>query len=189
MTTAAPAEFYDTILADPEALGLIPLEQSPWLPLYRAAAALIPAHMSLADLGCGTGRFAKLLNRPDYIGIDFSVAAINEATRYADGFGTFIVGDLRDIPLPDAGTFVLLEVLEHLEEDIALLRRIPVGALVVLSVPSYESEAHLRQFEAPGSALDRYEDVLELCQWQRIRLRLRHDRYWHLISGYAKGQP
>lgn len=171
--TTEPA-YYDEGFAKPDSLHLLPLETSPWLPLYEAAARQITPPASIVDLGCGTGRFAALLARDGihtgpYTGLDFSSVAVAEARRYvSDDRFAFEVADLRTCDIPDADVYVCLEVLEHLEDDLGLLKRIPPGRAVVFSVPSYNSEAHLRTFPRPGDALERYDLIIGTASWQRI---------------------
>lgn len=160
-------DYYDTHLER----VLLPLETSPWLPVYQAAVSLLPLptdNPSLADLGCGTGRCARLLKERgyrDYWGVDFSSARVAEARRYVPGW-RFDVGDLfaPDVQeqIQRRDTFIVLEVLEHLREDLALLRTLPTGAVVVFSVPTYDSAAHVRRFVDVDVASSRYETVVEL---------------------------
>ena len=116
-----------------------PLETSPWRDLYEAAASLLSPqnHAVIADIGCGTGRFARLLyNRgyTQYWGVDFSDARIYEARTYVPEF-QFSVGNIFDSWVKDKfekfNTFVLLENLEHIYEDLTLLSAIPNGSRVI----------------------------------------------------------
>lgn len=178
------ADFYDQGFADPRNLALRPLEQSPWLPLYSAAASQIPQAASIVDLGCGTGRFARLLyddpaRTGSYIGIDFSEVAIEEARRYVPQ-AEFRVADLRDCEIPEADIYVCLEVLEHIDDDLGLLRRLPAGAGVVMSVPSFKAETHVRSFPSAADSIERYDEVVGLSAWQRIPAP---DTFIHLLQG------
>lgn len=88
------------------------------------------------DVCCGTGELGQHVR--DYHGIDFAGAAVrgNPLLRQGDVFQE----DLRGYD-----TYVILEALEHLD-DLALLGRIPVGADVVFSVPSFADPAHVRTY-------------------------------------------
>ncbi|MGE5112203.1 MAG: class I SAM-dependent methyltransferase [Acidobacteriaceae bacterium] len=72
---------------------------------------------TVVDLGCGTGRFTRRLDRPDLevIGVDFSRASL-ELARKAASWATFLEGDVRNVPLPDnsANHVLSIQVYEHL---------------------------------------------------------------------------
>jgi trans-aconitate methyltransferase len=146
---------------------LLPLEKSPWLDLYQVAATLVPVpDCRVADLGCGTGRFARLLTYhgvTSYWGVDFSPKRIEEARRYVPEV-EFEVGDLREARIrarfPEFDTFIVTEVLEHIEDDLGLLAALPQGALVVYSVPTFDAAAHVRVFEDVAAIHRRYGSIL-----------------------------
>jgi 2-polyprenyl-3-methyl-5-hydroxy-6-metoxy-1,4-benzoquinol methylase len=159
------AEHYDSNLE----LVSLPLWRSPWLAVYATAAELLATGAGpIADVGCGTGRLARLLyerGERDYLGIDFSSARIEEARRYAPGM-RFDVGDVHD-PAVRAwigafARFAILETLEHIEDDLGLLEAIPPGSLVVFSVPNYDSAAHVRWFDSPRAVGDRYGGLIDV---------------------------
>jgi 2-polyprenyl-3-methyl-5-hydroxy-6-metoxy-1,4-benzoquinol methylase len=176
--TTEPA-FYDRAMTDAHEPAMLPLEESPWLELYRQASWMIPASHPVVDLGCGTGRFAEQLRRRGhgrYQGVDFSPAAVAEADRYVSDHNSdtgwsrdFAVVDLRDWTADDerAGTtvYTCLETLEHLEDDVDLIRRIPVGHELIFSVPNYGGEAHLRSFANVSDAWQRYGHLLSFRSW------------------------
>jgi trans-aconitate methyltransferase len=184
MTPTTEPGFYDVAMTGEGEPAMLPLEESPWLPLYEVAAGWIPRSHPVVDLGCGTGRFAELLRRRGhgrYTGIDFSPAAIDEAISYVPLFdvdtdwdATFEVADLRgwepDAERASTTTYVALEVLEHLADDTDLIRRIPPGHEAVFSVPNYPSAAHLRLFVDVGEAWARYGQLLEFLAWQLVSL-------------------
>lgn len=175
---AYPPEFYDSLAHRSEA------SRSRYLPLYRAALGLIPAGARIVELGCGTGGFASLAiaaGHP-YTGIDFSPEAVKIARRNARG-GHFVIDDLRSCALPDGDAYVSLEVLEHLDDDLGLILRLPQASTVVLSVPSFDSESHLRWFSARGDARERFEWVLDIDHEEFIPLP--RGRFFHLIRGAA----
>lgn len=186
MTTVEP-DFYDRAMTDPGAPSMLPLERSPWLPLYEEAASWIKANEPVIDLGCGTGRFAKQISLipgryGTYTGFDFSAHTITEARRYCPGL--YDVVDLRewhvDEPIDGATIFTCLEVLEHLADDLDLAKRVPPGHRFIFSVPNYASEAHLRVFPSLGLLWARYGNLVTFNRWTRIELDER--KVIHLID-------
>lgn len=167
MISAAPAEWYDAVL--PGSRAMAPLEESSALPVYETALALLP-NLPVVELGCGTGRFAKLCGGW-YAGFDFAPKVIEEARRYCPGH-RFEVADIRywehGPDLPDECCYVLLEVLEHLDDDRDALMRIPPGLPVVFSVPNFWSESHVRRFYQPSHVFERYGDLLDFEAWQAV---------------------
>lgn len=193
--SASEAEFYDAAVSDPQASSRLPLSESPWRPLYVEAANWIPLNHPVVDLGCGTGRFTHALFEPSspllwrtgpYVGIDFSQASLEEANTYVgaldlgpdDADIEFRLGDLREWTTPRslAGNthFACLETLEHLDDDLALVRKIPPGFDLVFSVPNYDSEAHMRTFASVGDVFGRYGPLLTFRRWSLIELGQRH---------------
>jgi trans-aconitate methyltransferase len=176
---AEPAEFYDRRYAE---VGESKAER--YQPLYAAAAALIPDAADVMELGCGSGGFAALIcDRTYYWGLDFAPGLI-EAARQRLPNAVFEVADLRTAVIPRADVYVALEVLEHLDDDLGLLARLPRGARVVLSVPSFDSASHVRFFAASGSARARYRVALAIDHEQEIPLR--RGAFFHLLAGVVR---
>jgi trans-aconitate methyltransferase len=175
VTTEAP--FYDSAMCDPHEPAMIHLDQSPWLELYQWASWIIPQGCPIVDLGCGTGRFAEQIRRrnntANFVGFDFSPAAITECKRYVPAWAEqFHVQDLREWK-PDEErlsntVYTCLETLEHLDDDVSLVRRIPVGHEFVFSVPNFGGEAHLRTFQNVSDAWLRYGLLLDFTAWHRL---------------------
>lgn len=179
--TTEPA-FYDAAMTDAHEPAMIELERSPWLPLYKAVAEWTHPDHQVVDLGCGTGRFAELLRRHGhgpYLGLDFSPAAIAECRSYVPAMdihtswaAVFEVADLRtwepSDELPGSTTFVCLETLEHLEDDVGLIRKMLPHREVIFSVPNFGGEAHIRAFKNVGDAWERYGKMLLFSAWQQI---------------------
>lgn len=179
--TAVGSGFYDRLLDNPKSPYLGPVDDSPYLPMYRAVAALVPEG-PVVELGCGTGRLAAMLiESHPYIGLDFAERLLEEARVYAPE-GDFRLADLRTDPIPLAPTYVATEVLEHLDDDLALLQRLPLFATVVLSAPSFASESHVRWFPSQGDARRRYEQLLAIDHEEYVELP-RKGAFFHILRG------
>lgn len=172
---AAPPSFYDQAPASEKLYAQ-------YDELWRHAAALVPRGASVVELGCGTGRLAKLIvpNVRSYLGLDFSVRCITEARQNVPG-ADFRVSDVRD-PIPPAEVYVATEVLEHLDDDLGLLAQLPSWSTVVLSVPSFDSHSHVRWFPNRGDARKRYRDALAIDHEEFIKHGTK-GRFFHLLRG------
>ncbi len=100
------------------------------------------------DAGCGCGDVSLHFARRGWTGtaVDFSDAAVQEAAERLCEFQSVAViqGDLLDRELSPVRTIVLMDVIEHVRDDEALLRRLadrllPGGHLVV-TVPVNPAE-------------------------------------------------
>lgn len=156
-----------------------PVDQCTYFDLYKSALSMIPRNkrISILDLGCGTGRFAKLVSDAGYkrfTGVDFSKVAIEVAKKYVPEY-KFIVSDLfeeRVVRLiEESEVFVLLEVLEHIEKDIELLEHISPGKLVIFSVPTYFSKSHVRRFLTIKKIHERFGNILDFSRNKRKLIR------------------
>ncbi|WP_075109891.1 class I SAM-dependent methyltransferase [Halofilum ochraceum] len=160
------SDFYDSRMDR----VLVPYEESPWRPIYDTVVEFLhqwnPAGPIL-DVGCGTGRCAEALRRAGFVnyqGIDFSGVRINEAQDYVPSF-TFKQMDVFSADaehlFAEHGTFIITEVLEHITKDRELIRRLPRGSKVIISVPNYDSAGHVRTFSSARDIDARYSDLLD----------------------------
>src|SRR5580700_3066383 len=101
----------------------------------RLSRLLPPAPARILDAGCGPGLYAVPLARlgHDVTGVDVSVPALSHARGLARearllGKARFVKGDLRDVPLPDAGfdaallVYFVLEAFSRTEQPKVLAR-------------------------------------------------------------------
>jgi SAM-dependent methyltransferase len=169
---AASPEFYDAALGRANYRG-------GYRDLWRKTARLVPKDSSVVELGCGPGLLRPYLGVRSYVGLDFSARAIALA-RSTFRREDFRVADIRE-PIPVAETYVMNEVLEHLDDDLGLLRSLP-PSLVVLSVPSFDSASHVRFFPKEGAAVKRYGRVLAIDHVEYVPHGTA-GRFFHLMRG------
>jgi SAM-dependent methyltransferase len=88
--------------------------------LRRLAAAGLPAGARLLDLGCARGDFLAYAGGAGYeaVGVDLSPALADEAR--GRGF-TVHTGDLRALDLPPVDAVTLWDVIEHVDDPLAVL--------------------------------------------------------------------
>ena len=103
---------------------------------------LPPPPCRLVELGCGTGNVLQSLGRfGEAIGVEYD-AQLREHGRAA-GLDIRAGALPDDLPLPDAeaDAVLLLDVIEHLDDDRAALaaarRLVRPGGVVVVTVPAY----------------------------------------------------
>lgn len=97
----------------------------------------------ILDAGCGSGRnMVELCRHGVVTGVELSDASVKIAR--GRGAGEVVAGSVLEMPFPDASFdfAVSLDVIEHLEDDLAALRELrrviaPGGALL-LTVPAYQ---------------------------------------------------
>ncbi len=103
----------------------------------------LPPGARILDAGCGSGRnMVELARHGTVTGIELSETSVQLAR--ARESGEVVEGSVLDMPFADASfdLAVSLDVIEHLEDDLAALRELrrtvaPGGALLV-TVPAYQ---------------------------------------------------
>ena len=103
----------------------------------------LPAHARILDAGCGSGRnMVELARFGTVTGVELSQTSV--ALARARDSGEVIAGSMLEMPFADDSfdVAVTLDVIEHLEDDLAALRELrrtvaPGGSLLV-TVPAYQ---------------------------------------------------
>lgn len=138
-------------------------EQMPYFGMWETCIKWILPNTKIYDFGCGTGQFDDLATRRGIVVVgatDFSATAIRIAKKRNQKIcDVFSCGDLMSRATYGFGDYsvaVLLEVLEHVEDDMFVLDNIPAGKRVIFSLPSFESESHVRHFPLIEMAEERY---------------------------------
>ncbi|HEX5223665.1 MAG TPA: class I SAM-dependent methyltransferase [Solirubrobacteraceae bacterium] len=103
----------------------------------------LPTPARILDAGCGSGRnMIELARRGAVTGVELSHTSVELAR--ARGCGEVIEGSVLDMPFPDDAfdLAVSLDVIEHLEDDLAALRElrrtVAQGGALVVTVPAYQ---------------------------------------------------
>lgn len=168
--------YYDWVFTHSKTYNSNP-EDTHYYPMWLSLAAIVN-HLQpdfVIDLGCGPGQLAAVLagqcHSPFvYLGMDFSAVAIARAKEITDRPNfVFEVKDLvNDDFVPSAAIgkkclFIASEFLEHIEQDLEVMSRIPAGQHVAITVPRFNDEGHVRWFDSPEHAALRYESLVDIA--------------------------
>ena len=103
---------------------------------------VLPTKGILLDVGCGTGAILEAFSRKyEAIGLDSSKLAVKFCRER--GLSNVYQGELADLSLPKEKIrlITLLDVLEHIEDDIATLKtcfdKLKSNGYLIITVPAY----------------------------------------------------
>jgi 2-polyprenyl-3-methyl-5-hydroxy-6-metoxy-1,4-benzoquinol methylase len=149
-------------------------EDSIYYHVWKGAIKLIK-NERIVDFGCGPGQFAKLLLKKGkrfVYGVDFSSSAISLAAKSnPEHSAKFRVRDLlKDFKLPAHDLVVCFEVLEHIEKDLDVVKKIQSGKRFIFSVPNYDYKSHVRKFETAEEILLRYGGIVDIKSIQPFKM-------------------
>lgn len=126
----------------------------------------------ILEIGCGTGQLAEYLKDEGYtkyVGFDFSPGAIALAN---ERIGIrFLQGDALDADLYKTlhfNTVICLEVLEHINRDIDVIKNIPQQTNIIFSVPNFDAPSHVRWFNSEREIKKRYFEYVNLQEIIRV---------------------
>ncbi|MGI3127515.1 methyltransferase domain-containing protein [Nitratireductor sp. PBL-C9] len=172
----ASADYYDEVYRQSEAYRQAAGE-TPYAAMWSRILQLLQAARTthILDIGCGPGQFATFLNENwngDYEGLDFSKVAIDQANSlslpYKFYYGNALTSDALSFSTYD--TVICTEVLEHIDEDIELLKRIRSNVYCLCSVPSFHAFGHVRYFTEAGEVVDRYSPLFTSIEIEEFPL-------------------
>jgi len=116
---------------------------------------------SVMEVGCGSGQLAALLRDKGlrrYCGLDFSAMRVARAREVCPEF-EFVEANAFTTDLLDTFPYdavVSTEFLEHVEEDIEIIRRIRPGRRLLGTVPNFPYVSHVRHFQDIAGVTARY---------------------------------
>lgn len=152
-------DYYDMVFSESPVYSIDP-EESIYYPLWLRVKEMLTDDR-VFELGCGTGQLAQMIE--NYIrGIDFSPVAIEMAKKRNPGkvFQLTNLDNLKEKDFRGVDTVIMIEVLEHLKNDVGLIDVIPQGKRVILSVPNFMSESHVRIYTGLKDIEERYPDLI-----------------------------
>jgi len=147
----------------------------------------------ILDIGCGPGQFSELLldnGFKHYVGIDFSKLRIERAKAVCPEY-TFLCKDIFEeglIERQSYDTVVMTEFLEHINEDISVIRRITPGTKIFGTVPDYGGQAHVRKYETADSVAERYGDLISEIRVRTVIVDKRRGRHLQMFDGIRSNQ-
>lgn len=145
---------------------------------------------NVADLGCGAGNFVSVMvarnQRPEvYIGIDNNHHQISTAKAAYPGW-KFVYGDFNSERVKAEyeryGAYLLLHMVDTVEDDMALLSSMPEGKPLVFSLPRFEKEGSHVFFTENREIQDRYSPILAIKSIGRYRHKASGEEYSMVVA-------
>jgi len=128
---------------------------------------------TILDIGCGTGQFGAMCTkrRHRYIGVDYSKVAIKVAKKMCPK-GKFYVRDIikkrNAITNGRYKVITFVEFLEHIQDDLGVIKSVPKGKTIIATLPSFGGKPHIRYFPTVLSAKERYDKYIKYTKVKRI---------------------
>lgn len=128
-------------------------------------------NVKILEIGCGTGQLAHYLfdeGYKNYSGFDLSSEAIEIAKRRIDL--DFYLGNALDSTTykKDYNMIICTEVLEHIKDDIDVLKKLKKGVNIIFSIPNFDEESHVRWFLSERQIKKRYLRYIDIQDITRV---------------------
>ena len=145
-----------------------PYRQSPYYFLWCVVVDRVTRSRatSVLDIGCGPGQVARFLQDnglQHYVGLDLSPVATRLAKTLCPSF-QFVTASAFDTDVFTTvkyDTVICMEFLEHVTDDIQVLKRIARGTRFFGTVPNFPHAAHVRFFSNCDKVAQRYQALFE----------------------------
>jgi 2-polyprenyl-3-methyl-5-hydroxy-6-metoxy-1,4-benzoquinol methylase len=186
-----PSSWYDAEYAKADPLHTVHYTRSLYYFLWSVIVDRMPEAASVLEIGCGTGQLAELLGDRDvrqYVGFDFSAAAVKMARQRSPHLQFEVDDALTTRLLSSSGydTLICTEVLEHIEADREVVRRVRPGVRCLITVPNFPHVSHVRQFAAPSDVSVRYGHFFTHARVTEFLSNVEGDRFF-LLDGVRNG--
>jgi SAM-dependent methyltransferase len=187
--TELPASWYDSVFKRAQHYHQ-PFYLSAYYPTWTVIADRLQRYGArrILDVGCGPGQFAQLLydwGFEHYIGIDFSSQAIEISRKLVPEY-EFRIADARS-PASYEGVeydaIVCTEVLEHVEDDFAVISCFRSGAPCLCTVPNFPYKSHVRHFASAEEVTARYRQFFNALTVTRLKGTRDPDEQFFLMDG------
>ena len=170
-----PQSYYDEMFCKSEFYHREHDEMGNYSTLWNQTLSVLKSYKvkSVLDIGCGMGQFGILCGKNEikYKGIDFSLYAINYCVSKITGTQEYRQVDMNNYAFNDnVDAYILHEFLEHIENDIEILKKLKPGKLVVFTVPDFDDPAHVRWFDNWLQVERRYRDYFQSLSGFKITL-------------------
>lgn len=132
---------------------------------------------NVVDLGCGAGNFVSIMasrnQRPEmYLGVDNNHQQISIAKAAYPGW-KFLYGDFNNervrMEYERYGAYLMLNLIDTLEDDISFLQSMPEGKPLLFSIPKFEKEGATVWLPEGRDIHDRYSSFLQIRSIGRYR--------------------
>lgn len=157
------ADWYDQAFEESTAQN-VHYTESPYYPIWTIIMDRVrtEADRSILEIACGAGQLARALQDSNliesYYGFDFSPRRVARAKSTSPEL-TFEVLDAFSAEIFEVFPYniaIATEFLEHVEEDLVVLKRIKPGTRFLGTVPNYPWKSHVRHFRNVDDVLARY---------------------------------
>lgn len=142
-----------------------------WNQVYKFLSKYSPdLNTQILEVGCGTGQLAYLLwdcGYRNYTGTDFSPVAIQMCWEFCSQHF-----ELEDCKLSlinrKFDVCIAVEILEHIQEDLDLLKLIPAGKKIIFGVPKFDAKSHVRHFPKLKNVTKRYGSLINILEVKEL---------------------
>lgn len=157
--------YYDTKYSETDEYGLH-YQDVRYYPIWKEVMGNLTVEEKILDLGCGPAHLGQMLidnGFKHYTGIDFSSLAVKMAKEKLPNSEIIEADLLNEVSYSrfSEHTIVAIEVFEHIEDDIQLVKMLPKNK-IIFSVPNFIASNHYRTYKNEEFIKDYYKDVIDI---------------------------